>query len=256
MRKCHLTTAAALSLFVLAGGVFGREAVERQQRLIFRPEIGLEYFSRTIGWDETQTSKLKSFLVMAATQFELVAGLELGILAGYSSSNFDGLFFRKLPFSIEFEGGGISGYLLGAELQKRFALKTFELGLSGQFLSYLGTEQEWKIPGLNVEGKIKSHPAWYRIVAGPALAYKGIDYFSPYISVTFNKLWGSFEMRQNIQTLTGLEKKSISGKSLFGVSLGAAYEFTDFFSFQGEAGFLPYSGGVDTAFKARAVFIF
>lgn len=223
-----------------------------------KPGLGFEYFSRTIEWNgEESSSKLKSYFFTFCAEFELQKGFSLGAFIGYSFSNFDSLIFRKLPFSLELEAGGIGGVILGGEIETSiFYIKGFEIGALGQFVYYLGGKQEWEISGLNVEGTAKGKPYWMRAQIGPTFVYKGFDYFHPYLFLSFNKLWGTFRMEQIIEDLEEEEKKKISGKSLFNISLGAIYEITEALSFKGGANIMPFKNGVDFGLMIKAMYSF
>jgi len=234
------------------------QSQEGPQKIKLKPALGFEYFSRTINWDENKyNSTLKSYLFMANLEFVIQEGFSLGLLLGYSSSNCDGMIFRQLPFSVELEVGGISGYLFGAEINKNvISYGDFELDLFAQFVYSLGVKNTWDIPGLNVESTAEGKPSWMRAVAGPLVSYQGWDYFYPYLSVNFNYLWGTFEMEETVQTLKGTEDKKFTGDGLFGFSLGAIYKATDSFSLKGEASFIPYKNGIDLGFMLKAAYSF
>jgi hypothetical protein len=165
--------------------------------------------------------------------------------------------FRELPFSVELDVGGIGGYLFGGEIKKNLISQgNFEIGLLGQFAFCLGVKNEWEIGGLNISGKVEGNPTWMRAVAGPLLTYQRLNYFYPYLFLSFNYLWGTFEMDETVQTLKGNEKKKFSGEALFGISLGAIYELTDTFKLRGEVSIFPYSKGIDFGFMINVAYAF
>lgn len=259
MKRKDLHTGACLAMFILASLlVASPSSGEEGLKFAIKPGVGIEYFSRTLHWDEdSQTSKLTSFLTVLNAEREIQEGFSLTGLLGYSSSNFNGLVFRQLPFSIDFQAGGIGGILFGIEGAKRIvSFDTFEIGGLAQFVIYLGMEKEWPVPGLSVEGKVSGKASWMRAVFGPTLTYKGFDNFSPFVSVSFNKLWGKFKMNQVIQTLDGEEEKKVYGESLFGLSAGAMYDVSDRFSLKGEASLLPHKNGVDAGISIKALYSF
>ena len=244
MKKIYILFLALLSTLV-----FTRfSSAQQEERGLFQAVniklgVGFEYFSRTLSWDEEQYDtepKLKSHFFTFNTEFELKKGFSLSAIFGYSSSNYQ-LIFRKLPFFIDLESGGIGGYLLGAEIKKSIVYtEKLEVDALGQFFYYLGTKEEWEITELDYEGTLEGKSSWMRASIGPVFTYTEFDSFHPYLSLSFNKLWGRFNMDQTVQDLQGREKKSISGKSSFSTSLGVIYNLTDAFSIKAEANFSPY----------------
>lgn len=228
------------------------------QNKTLQPGIGTTYFSRTIRWDEdAHTSKVKSFLFTASAGYEISEGFSLSILLGYSLSNFDSLVFRKLPLSVELNTGQQGGFVFGGEIQKSvFSSGNFEIGAQGQFVYYSGRHTEWEIPGLAVQGTVTGKPSWMNVTAGPCLAYRGYNNFTPYVYISYDKLWGTYKMDQSIQNLTGKEDKKIEAKSVFGTSIGANYGLSETFHLKGEVRLMPYSNGVDWGFRIGAFFTF
>ncbi|MFC2163871.1 hypothetical protein ACFLT2_02595 [Acidobacteriota bacterium] len=222
-------------------------------QMTFGAGVGFEYFNRTISWDDGElTSPLKTLMLTLNADIEIIDGLTLGAIVGYASSNMDALMFRELPISLELNSGSISGFALGAEAEFVF-YRTYDFALSaiGQFLYYSGGTKEWDIPGLSVEGKAKGKPKWSRGIIGLSFEYTGMDYFFPYASLSYTPLWGSFEMDESIDGLTGTEKKDIKGKGKFAIGLGGLYEISDSIGLKAEIDILPYSGGVDLGILVR-----
>lgn len=224
----------------------------------FKPGLRFDYFSRTISWDDDkETTELTSYFGSLILGYEFQPGFSLAALLGYSSCTFDGLFFRKLPLSIDFEGGGINGFIVGGEISKRLLSgRSLDIDVFGQFLAYLGTKKEWTIPGLAVSGTIEGKPSWMRASIGPVFTYRGWENFSPYFYPSFDYLWGTFEMKETVETLSGEENKEIKAKSLFGISVGADFGLSAKFSLKGEAGLYPYKDGVDYSVTIKTVFSF
>lgn len=229
------------------------------KKIKLRPELSFEYFNRTISWDEEKySSKLQSFFTTLTGELEVKNGVFISGILGYSLSNFDSLAFRKLPFSVELDVGGIEGYIIGGEVKINcFSVKEFEIKGQGQIVYSFGSYEEWPIKGLNVEGGIVTgKPFWVRAMIGPVITYNKYDKFFPYLFIHFNKLWGTFQMEEKIKDLNGKENKKIKGKSNFGASLGSIYQLLNFLSVNAEATFLPYSGGLDLGFTASVSLTF
>jgi hypothetical protein len=229
----------------------------QEKTTALKPGPGMEFFSRTIQWDEGKnTSSLKSFLFTFHLDYALQQGFEIGLQFGFSLSDFRSMVFRQLPFSIEYEAGNNGGFLAGASIRKRILeTKSFEMDVEGQFVAFLGMTRQWKLTDLNTEGQVEGKPYWMRALIGPTFFYRGVEYFYPYLHLSVDKLWGKFTMNQAIEDLTGREEKQFSSKSFFGISLGAIYEASDRFHLQGEGRLMPYNGGLDYGlmFKARYV---
>ena len=241
-----------------------KDSFPQQQDISFssglriKPGARFEYVSRKVTWDEeSQTLDLKSKIFALNLEIEINEGFSISGLVGYALSDYDALIFRGLPFSVELPSGDIGGYVFGAEVKKSlFYHNDFEFGLYGQFLYHIGKEETWEIPGLNVTGTATGKPTWQRASAGPYIQYTGLDSFSPYLAVCYNRLWGKFKMQQIIQTLKGTEEKEFVPKSQFDISLGSILTLNDYFYLKGEVHILPYNDGVDVGFVAIAAFSF
>ncbi len=241
-----------------------KDSLPQQQDISFssglriKPGARFEYVSRKVTWDEnSQTLDLKSKIFALNLEFEINDGFSVSGLAGYALSDYDILTFRGLPFSVELPADEIGGYVFGAEVRKSlFYTNDFEVGLYGQFLYHIGKEETWDIPGLNVTGTATGKSTWQRASAGPYIEYTGLESFSPYMAVCYNRLWGKFEMQQTIQDLKGTEEKEFKPKSQLDISLGSILTLKDYFYLKGEVHILPYNDGVDVGFVAIAAFSF
>ncbi|MCK4645074.1 MAG: hypothetical protein KAU46_02375 [Candidatus Aminicenantes bacterium] len=252
-----------LILLILALPCFSLAQEEREaliQSKSIKLGIGLEYLSRTIRWgDDNDNSKFKSLFFTFSTQFEVKEGLYASASFGYSFSNYEGLQFMKLPFTLDPGDRSIEGYLLGIEIKKNIVNREeLEIDVLGQFFWYLGSSETWKIPeeSLNVPGTAQGSPTWTRISIGPVFTYKGFESLTPYLYLSFNKLQGTFTMDETIQELEGHEELKIYGKSSFCTSLGGIYEISEIFSINPEASFMPYRGGVDLSLSVKALLSF
>ncbi len=222
--------------------------------------VRLEYFSQTIAWDDQGaelTSELTSMLASLVLEYEVGPGFSLAALVGYSSSDYKDLVFRNLPFSIAFGGGGIGGLLLGGEIKAALLSGgSFGLDISGQFLASQGTAKKWDIPGLAVEGTAEGKPVWMRAVAGPVFTFGRSRSFRPYLFPNVRYLWGTFELNETVQDLSGNEKKDIKGRGLAGISAGVNSQFSPKLILRLEGGLYPHSDGTDYSALATVVFSF
>jgi hypothetical protein len=258
MRK-HLCWPAALFLLLFLAQL--RAAVAQAgpgsgSSLSFKPGLRFDYISRTLSGDDGQsTSQLTSYFGAIVIGLQSRAGFWLAGLVGYSSSTFDGLSFRDLPLSVEYEGGGTKGLIVGGEINAGLlSAGSLAVDAFGQFLACLGTRAESSLPGLAVPGTVEGKPTWMHASIGPVFSYRGRGGFYPYLYPSFDYLWGTYEMNETIETLTGTENKKIKSKSLFGVAVGAALDVSPSLSLKGEAGLYPYQGGTDYSVTVKALF--
>jgi len=245
-------------VFLLAFPVLGM-AQDKDSGSGFKPGLGYEYFSQTIGWDDLgteRTSNLRSGLFTLVLGYKAGPGLSLAGIVGYSSSNFGGLVFRHLPFSIEIQTGGTDGILLGGELTAMFfGSKGFRLGVIGQYLAYFSSAKTFDLPGLAVSGDAEAQPSWTRVVAGPIISF-GRSGIRPYLYPNVRHLKGKFRLREEIQSLKGEENKTLTGRGLFGLAAGAEMSLSEKFSLRAEAGISPHKDGNDFTVNLRTVFGF
>lgn len=234
------------------------EPWDKTQKIGLKPSLGFEYLSRTINWDEKKyNSTLKSYLFSLSMEFEIKGGFILNLLVGYSSSNYEEMTFRQLPFSVALGTEGIGGYLFGGEIEKRiFSQKDFEIGLFGQFLYSLGVKKKWQITELNVVGTVEGRPQWMKAVVGPVFRYTGFDYLYPYLLINYNNFRGKFKMDEKVQDLEGSENKKFYGDGNFGIYVGTIYEVSESLNLKGEVNFIPFREKIDLGFMVKASYIF
>ncbi|MHB8093635.1 MAG: hypothetical protein ACYDH0_01710 [Candidatus Aminicenantales bacterium] len=211
--------------------------------------IGLDagVLSRTIRWDDgAQQSRMKAFSLALTGDFEFPFGLDLGVFAGLSLSDFKGMLFENLPISIEYQPGTASGILLGGEARKSlFVSGDFETGAAVRFVTSIGMKKTWPIEGFAVAGETSGKPNWSQISVGPRVSYKGFERFVPYAGLSLSWLWGDFELAETMGDLEGTELKKIKQKNILRISLGGDYALNSRIRVRGEAGWLPGSGGGD-----------
>ncbi len=260
MKYRPLYCGAVVLVLNLAFGPVASGQSSSPSKASFRPGLELEYGSRTIGWTEDSlepTSKMSLFLASLVLEYDIQPGFVLSARVGYSSTSFEGLVFRHLPFSIELEAGGISGILLGGGLEKALVTgKAYSLDIVGQFLTSLGLGKKWDVPGLAVESSVQGKTTWMKASLGPVLAYRGWKGIVPFLYPRFDYVWGKFKLDEEAQELQGTEEKDIKGKAKFGIGLGADFEITARFRLRGEAALYPRGGGTDYSFMVRTFFSF
>jgi hypothetical protein len=243
---------------VLALFVASRQAAAADSRVPFRAGMGVEFFSRRITWDDkTQASSASALLITGRGEIELRPGLTVGFAAGLSLSNFDGLVFRDLPISLDYEAGAVAGLLLSAGGRARLLSPgDFEIEGAARFVYSLGLKKSWPMEGFTVPGEATGKPTWIEVSAGPRVSYLASEKLVPYLSLSACLFSGNFDLAETLGDLSGREKKNIRGKSLLEVSLGADYKISPRFNLRAEAGFLPYAGGVDGVVSAGLLFLF
>jgi opacity protein-like surface antigen len=245
-------------LFALAPPAVGQARPDTESSS-FRAGLSFGYLSRTLDLNEEVQDvipKMTALLASLVLEYEFRPGFSLSAHVGYSSSTFDGLAFRRLPYSLEIDtdSGSIGGILLGAEVEKSvLGGAAFGVDIRGQFFASLGLNKEWKIPGLAVEGSAKGKPIWMKASVGPVLTYRGWEGVTPFLYPRFDYLWGNFELGQTVQDLKGSEKKDIKGKSPFALGLGADFEFSSSLRLRAEAGLHPRPNGIDYSFMVQTL---
>ncbi len=260
MKYKRLFFSVLVILFFLSHISLAQQPQEQNldKKITVKPSVGAEYFSLTIGWDEDEnTSKLKSYLLSTNTEIEIFDGFSVHVIFGYSLSNFDDLTFRQLPFSVEIGVKEIGGLLFGTEINKSlFNLSDYEISLQGQLIYYYGFNNEWELPDLNVDGTVVGTPNWTRAQIGPKISYSGFINISPFFSATYNKLWGTFKMEQEILDLSGIEEKKITGKSSLAFSAGSEFAVSSNLSVKGALSVMPYKAGVDIGGMISIQYVF
>lgn len=257
MKKIGLSSLLLIIFLLPLNRLDGEEASSFSASLKFRLGAEIEVFKRSLFWSEQEeTTALNAYLTLLRFETEFLDGYNLALVAGYSSSSFHRLIFRNLPFSIDFEVGGLAGSLFGADFSKLFYFNLIAIGGRARFLSYAGQEKKWSIPDLAVEGELKSQPNWKQISAGPMLGYNGYENFFPYISIEYNRFWGQFKMRQIIENLVGNETKEINSRGKIALALGANFLISSRFSLGGEAKFIPHKDGQNWILNFKGTFAF
>lgn len=247
MRKRTRGVFSAMTL-ALAFGLAGLPALRASEdESAFRTGISYDGLSRTVTWDGgTHQSKVKADSFTARETILVKPGLAVELMAGLSLSNFNGLVFRNLPVSLDYEAGATAGLLLGCGLRARLlGAGDFEIEGVGRFVYSLGFKKNWPLQGFAVEGNSQGRSNWLVASLGPRISYRFFGSFVPYVTISASFFSGSFAMDQTLGDLTGHETKTLKSKSLLEVALGADYRVGKRWTLRAEAGFLPYSGGVD-----------
>jgi len=255
---CALSLVIFLSLTMPAAG----QDVGVSENSRFKVGLGVDYSSRGLVLNDEEQDPIPNMTSLVAgliLEYEFEPGFSLSGHVGYSSSSFDSIFFRQLPFSVEIgsDSGSIGGILVGAEIEKSLLGGAgFGVDIRGQFFASLGLGKEWELPGLAVEGSVKGTPNWMRASAGPVLTYHGWKGVVPFLYPRLDYLWGTLEFEETVQELKETEKQDIKGKSLFGLGLGSDFELSSSLRVRAEASLYPREGGTDYSFMIRTLFAF
>jgi hypothetical protein len=252
----HVFPAACL---LLAGTAAGR-AQEKGlfQGLNIKLGLGADALSRSVQWDKgPDGSKLKVYNVFLASEFDLPIDLTLGLFAGLSFSDFKGLLFQNLPFSVDYQAGAVQGILLGGELRKSlFSFGSFETEAAAQFVSSLGSTKKWPIEGFAVKGETQGKPKWSQLHAGASLVYTAFKNLRPYLGLSLSWLWGDFRMTETMGDLQGTQIREIRQKGVVRIALGTTLQVARQFGLRGEAGIVPVKGGTDLSTSLRLLYGF
>ncbi|MCX6560067.1 MAG: hypothetical protein NTZ26_06075 [Candidatus Aminicenantes bacterium] len=243
MRAHRLLAIPALLLIAIAGSASPAAQTDAgTSGLHLKPAFHFELFSRTLTWDDgTRSSRLLSPQAFVGLDFEITPGFDIGLIGGYSLSNWNGLVFRNLPFSIDNQAGSIGGLIVGAEVRKRLFVSGFwEMDAEARFSAYLGQAASYPITGLAVEGQADLKGNWMRVEVGPVLIYRGFELFSPFLGVAYDRLWGKMTMTETIEDLEGTEEKKVAGAGAFAVSFGTIYEPSTAFRIKIGATLIPF----------------
>jgi hypothetical protein len=241
----------------------GLPAQETERAARLQPGFGIEYMSRTLVWDEkTYSSPLNTGMALFRFGLELKKGPAFGLLAGYGLNSWNGLVFRQLPFSLDYQAGSIGSIFLGVDIEQRvLTTGDWEIALTARFLASIGSSKNWTLSDLFQPLQLDGRADWLQVQVGPSLTYRGFEAFSPFLSVSYDRLWGTFTLNENVQTLTGTEAKKIAGRGFINISAGLFYDPTPFFRLKATGSMIPYGKlggglGFDLGASLRAVFSF
>ncbi|MBN1937950.1 MAG: hypothetical protein JW843_00055 [Candidatus Aminicenantes bacterium] len=234
---------AGVVLLALALSPPGASAQGQNQPVRILVGAGGGYLSHSISWDDrTGSSLLNAGYGAVRLGIEFPQKASIALLAGFGGNGWNGLVFRGLPLSVDYQAGAIGAIFLGAELELPLArFGNWEVGLGGQYLFSIGSTGNWTLTGLNQVGTFDGRADWMRVQAGPSLTYRGFETFSPYAAVFFDRLWGDFTMNENINPLVGTEQKDIRGQGVVGASLGMIIEPGTSFRLKAEGSLIPFT---------------
>lgn len=219
---------------------------------------GFEYMARTVAWDDgEEESTLKNMLFTFRPAVEINRRISLGGIIGYTLSDFDLVSYSELPLTLEVNLGNIGGLVLGGELEAALLeVNNFEIGVRGEYVTYIGKEETMEIPLPSVDGEATTKPEWTRIHAGIQFTYIPYASFYPYLRLAYDSLQGSFAVNQTILDLTGDQTRDLKAKGKFNAALGLFYDLMDRLEFRGEVQVIPNGDNVDFAVAAGLTYVF
>jgi hypothetical protein len=214
---------AVLLLILLAA--FGGQSLLAQRNTTARAtwQIGLtaDMFNRGIKWGaRTSTLKSMNFLLEARTK-NLGGFFNLNLFGGLAITNLNGVMFDRLPITIDYEGGGISGIIFGLGIDKELlTVSDFKFGLMADMTTYIGFKKTFAIEGFVLPGEAQAEPDWAQASGGLFVLYDGFEKIQPFLQVAASKFWGNFKMSEKIEDLTGEESKDLKGSGFLSLTLG------------------------------------
>lgn len=190
--------------------------------------LRFDFFNRGIKRDET-TSTLKALHLVAEARGKNLGGtVNLTLFAGLGQTDLNGLVFNELPITLDYQAGRISGLIIGLAADWPLIYKSdFKLGLTADFMTWLGFKEKFAIEGFVFPGEAKAEPDWSQASGGVFATYEGYENVAPFLKVKISGLWGTFKMTENMEDLSGEEKKSLKGSGLMAISLGCYLKLTD-----------------------------
>jgi hypothetical protein len=254
---------AVILLGLAASGAFAAQGQAAAGGARVKASFQVEMSSRTLTWDEdTRSSRLFNPQGLVTLDYQVAPGFDLGLIVGYSLSNWNGLVFRSLPFSLDYQGGSINGLVVGAGLHKSLFVSGFwELETEARFTAYLGPMASFPVAGLGVEGQADLKGSWMRVEAGPVLSFRGFELFSPFLGVFYDRIWGRMTLTEIIGDLEGTEEKKVAGAGAVAVTLGTVYEPSSAFRVKLGGTLIPFKKiggglGLDYGGSVRAMLSF
>ncbi|MCR4396648.1 MAG: hypothetical protein NUW07_07960 [Candidatus Saccharicenans sp.] len=213
-------------LLLFAGG----SALQAQSQDQTTWEFGLtgELAARGIKWAE-ETSTLKATNALLELRARNLGHIfNLSVFAGLGMPRPNGVIFAQLPLTLEYQGGSLSGLLVGTRVEARL-LKTsdFNFGLAGEFSSYLGFKKDFALSGLVVPGTATAQPSWSQASGGLLVTYDGLEGSQPFLEVAGSYFWGNFKMTEKIEDLEGEESVKLKGSSYVSITAGWSFFLVD-----------------------------
>jgi len=186
-------------------------------------QVGLtaDMFNRGIKWGD-QTSMLKSMNFMLEARTRNLGGFfNLSLFGGLAITNLNGVIFDRLPITLDYEAGGISGVIFGLGIDKEvLSASDWKFGLIADMTAFIGFKKTFAIEGFVLPGEATAEPDWAQASGGLFVLYDGFEKIQPFLQVAASKFWGNFKMSEKIEDLTGEESKDLKASGFLSVTLG------------------------------------
>jgi hypothetical protein len=214
----------AILLFILFTG-FGGQMLLAQSSPGTKAtwEIGLttDLFNRGIKWGN-ESSTLKSLNLMLEARAKNLGGLfNLNLFAGLGNTNLNGMVFDYLPITLDYEGGSISGIILGLGIDKTvFTASSFNFGWMADFAFDVGFKKSFILEDFITPGEAQAEPDWAQASAGIFVLYDGLEKVQPFLQIAGSKLWGNLKMTEKIEDLIGGQSQDLKGAGIMSITLG------------------------------------
>ena len=247
-----------LAAVLAVGGIARGEAVPSGIARGIRAKFGLGtgFVSRTVRWDG-DVSRVKTFTVGLASEFEFPFDLTASLFAGLGLTNYRGALFEHLPVTLRVDAGGTASFVAGGEVRKKIrTFGNFETGAIATFVTSFGTNKTWPIAGFAVDGEARGTPRWTGFEIGPTVSYLGYRNFVPFASIRASWFGGRFKMTEKLGELESAQTRTFKQKGLVKICLGASGAISPRLSLRGEATIVPASGRIDLGAAVRLLYAY
>lgn len=226
VNRMALTLGAVFWLLLFASS----SALQAQSQNKIAWEFGLtgELSARGIRWAE-ESSTLKATNILLELRARNLGNIfNLSVFGGLGLPRPNGVTFEQLPLTLEYQGGSLSGLLIGTRVEARLLQASdFNFGLAGEFSSYLGFKKDFALTGLVVPGTATAQPSWSQATGGLLITYSALEGSQPFLEVAGSYFWGNFQMTEKIEDLEGQEKVKLKGSSYISITAGWSFFLVD-----------------------------
>ncbi len=226
-RKIGLLLTLVLSIGLLHAGLYAQRSLQ-DKTSSWSAGLMAGFYSRGIKYDSQLINMSAPAGLLIFRGKNLGGTVDLTLYAGYGSSNLNGVLFDRLPISLDYQAGGISGTMLGLKADwPVFYTGNYTIGMVADFISFLGFKRKFNLEDFSETAEARVNPAWNQATGGIYLLYDGLGKIEPYITAGVSFFWGTFKATENIGDLTGTESKKLKGAGIISLTLGANFKLTE-----------------------------